>query len=344
MASKTAEKSATAAASLVERMSNRFGVDADKLLHILKATAFRQKKDQEISNEQLAALLVVAEQYNLNPFTREIYAFPDKSNGIVPVVGVDGWSRIVNENKHCDGVEFTYSDDLVTPEGAKVSCPEWIECLIYRKDRNRPTVIREYLDEVYREPFSSHNNGKPYTISGPWQSHPKRFLRHKAFIQCARIALGFTGLYDEDEANRIIDMGNVVEVSPSSSLPALEMAKIDPIVDELIKRAKAMNSWSASNQYLMQNFQGREFAYASNKLKTAEAEHLRAQDAQMRTLDPDAKEQPDFSHQNVQNEGQPPAAFEGFFEDPDPRGHGPIPDMADGDDFAFTGSGNHGDA
>ncbi len=36
----------------------------------------------------MAALMIVADQYGLNPFTREIFAFPDKQNGIVPVVGV----------------------------------------------------------------------------------------------------------------------------------------------------------------------------------------------------------------------------------------------------------------
>ena len=87
---RTTENKASNSQSLIQRMSNRFGVDADKLLSILKATAFRQKGEKAISNEQLAALLVVAEQYNLNPFTKEIYAFPDKNNGIVPVVGVDG--------------------------------------------------------------------------------------------------------------------------------------------------------------------------------------------------------------------------------------------------------------
>ena len=41
------------------------------------------------------ALLIVADQYGLNPFTREIFAFDDKRAGIVPVVSVDGWSRIL---------------------------------------------------------------------------------------------------------------------------------------------------------------------------------------------------------------------------------------------------------
>ncbi|EOJ4766922.1 recombinase RecT, partial [Escherichia coli] len=41
--------------------------------------------------------------------------------------------------------------------------------------------------------------------TGPWQSHPKRMLRHKAMIQCARLAFGFAGIYDNDEAERIVE-------------------------------------------------------------------------------------------------------------------------------------------
>ena len=40
---------------------------------------------------------------------------------------------------------------------------------------------------------------------------PRRMLRHKALIQGARIAFGFSGIYDEDEA-RDIGMKNVTPV------------------------------------------------------------------------------------------------------------------------------------
>lgn len=179
--------------SLVAKFAERFGVDGDKLLHTLKATCFKTK--EAASNEQMMALLVVADQYRLNPFTKEIFAFEDKHKGIVPVVSVDGWARIINEHPQYDGIEFTYSDDITTLAGGK-PCPTWCEARIYRKDRTRPTVVREYLDEVYQAPRGG--------FAGPWQSHTKRFLRHKTLIQCARVAFGFAGIYDEDEAHRII--------------------------------------------------------------------------------------------------------------------------------------------
>jgi phage recombination protein Bet len=185
--------------SLVEKIASRFSVEPDKLLATLKATAFKQQQG-EVSNEQMAALLIVADQYGLNPFTREIYAFPDKKGGIVPVVGVDGWGRIINDHPKSDGLEFNESEKATTPEGGKL-CPEWMEVVIHRKDRTHPIIVREYIDEVYRPAFEK--DGKRF--AGPWQTHTKRMFRHKVLIQGARVAYGFSGIYDEDEAQRIIE-------------------------------------------------------------------------------------------------------------------------------------------
>jgi hypothetical protein len=48
---------------------------------------------------------------------------------------------------------FNFSEEMVTMEGANSPAPAWTECCIHRKDRAHPTVIREYLDEVYKAPF-----------------------------------------------------------------------------------------------------------------------------------------------------------------------------------------------
>ena len=180
--------------SILAKFSDRYSVDPNKMLDTLKNVAFKQRNGH-ITNEQMIALLVVADQYKLNPFTKEIYAFPDKGS-IVPVVGVDGWSRIINSHENFDGMEYGYSESIVTEPNAK-PCPEWVECKMYRKDRSHAVVAREYLDEVYRPPMNGRN--------GPWQTHTKRMLRHKATIQCARLAFGFVGIYEEDEAQRIIE-------------------------------------------------------------------------------------------------------------------------------------------
>jgi len=210
---------------LLEKIADKYSVDAAKLMGTLKATCFRSK-DRAASDEEMMALLIVADQYGLNPFTKEIFAFPDKQNGIVPVVGVDGWSRIINDHKSLDGLEFRYSETMTTPKGGQ-ECPTWCEVVIYRKDRTHPTIVREYLDEVYREPFVFKDGN---TKAGPWQTHTKRFLRHKALIQGARIAFGFAGIYDEDEAERIIDITPRSEdAPPRPKLEDFEQKKPDPV-------------------------------------------------------------------------------------------------------------------
>lgn len=186
-------------------------VNPQELKETLIQTAFRT--ETQATDAQMASLLIVAGQYKLNPWTKEIYAFPDKNKGIIPVVGVDGWSRIINGNSNFDGMEFKFSENMVRMEGAKVDAPEWVECVIYRKDRTHPTVVREYLSECYRPPFKSKTG---YVVEGPWQSHPSRFLRHKATIQCARLAFGFVGIHDQDEAERIAESGQPVkDVTPN---------------------------------------------------------------------------------------------------------------------------------
>ncbi len=224
--------------SQAKKLAETFGIDGDaqEIVSVLKATAFRG----EVTDAQMAALLVVASQYGLNPWTKEIYAFPDKTNGIVPVVGVDGWSRIINENPHFDGIEFHHADEFVTMPGAKPS-PEWIECHIHRKDRSRPVVVREYLDEVYRAPFK----GKYGDVTGPWQTHTKRFLRHKAMIQCARLAFGYGGIYDQDEAERIVEavpvkhMGSVEDAAPQPAYTPEQFAELLPSWRKAIAAGKA---------------------------------------------------------------------------------------------------------
>ena len=189
--------------SLVEKLAERFGIaDGNKLFEALKQTAFSNGNKQP-TEAQMMALLVVADQHGLNPWTKEIYAFPDKKGGIVPVVGVDGWSRIANEHPEFDGVEFSMSDNLILMDEKTKPCPEYMECTVHRKDRTHSFTVREYLDEVYRPPVEKQGNRGAYTVTGPWQTHPKRFLRHKTMIQAFRLAFGFAGIYDSDEASRI---------------------------------------------------------------------------------------------------------------------------------------------
>lgn len=188
MTNEVATQEAAQKPSLLAKMAGRFNVEPAKMLNTLKATAFKG----DVSNEQMMALLIVADQYGLNPWTKEIYAFPDRQNGIVPVIGVDGWARIINSHDQFDGMDFEQDDESCT-------------CIIYRKDRGHPVKVTEYMKECKRE-------------VAPWKSHPRRMLRHKAMIQCARLAFGFVGVYDQDEAERIVEKDITPADDKSTSL------------------------------------------------------------------------------------------------------------------------------
>ena len=164
-------------ASALAVMASQFSVEPQKLLATLKATVFKGASDEE-----LLALVVVANSYKLNPLTKEIYAFPAKGGGIVPVVSVDGWTNMMNSHPQFDGLEHTFEHD---DKGGLISCT----AIIHRKDRNRPIKVTEYLSECRRN-------------TEPWKME-HRMLRHKALSQCVRVAFGFSGVHDEDEARDI---------------------------------------------------------------------------------------------------------------------------------------------
>jgi phage recombination protein Bet len=191
-------------ADIASITANRFNIDPDRVFDIMRATCFRQKNGG-VSNEQMVALLVVANQYGLNPFTKEIYAFAD-SGGIVPVVGIDGWIRLANEHDQYDGVETNfgpYEEQMVTrlvwgeQKGQKVLKrtpvygPEWVTVTVHRKDRSHPIVVTEFLNECWRD-------------TDPWNTSPARMLRHRGIIQAFRLAFGFAGIQGEDEAEGVV--------------------------------------------------------------------------------------------------------------------------------------------
>ena len=232
----------SALVNLSSALSERLGMGSSgsEVAETLKATAF--KGSTQVSDAQMIALMIVAQQYGLNPFVRELYAFPDKG-GIVPVVSVDGWSRIMNTHQQFDGMDFKSDDNSCT-------------CIIYRKDRTHPTSATEYMDECKRD------------NSPAWKSHPRRMLRHKAMIQAARLAFGFTGIYDQDEAERIVD----IDVTPKSQSNQIENKSLPTLTDEAFKQKSAV--WKKSmidkgeTAENLLSFLEAKYTFTENQLKT----------------------------------------------------------------------------
>jgi phage recombination protein Bet len=179
-------------------MASKFSVEPAKLLETLRATLM-----PKATNEEMLSFVVVANQYGLNPFTREIYAFPARNGGIQPVVSVDGWIKMMNSHPQFDGIEFKTED--------KDGKPYSVTATIHHKERSHPVEVTEYFSECNR-------------ATEPWKVNPRRMLRHKALIQCARVAFGFSGITDEEEATPQVQ----VNVTPSRPI---FRSKLEPKVE-----------------------------------------------------------------------------------------------------------------
>lgn len=214
MSTPTQTRTATAAAAprtpskpnVLAIIADRYNLPNDKVGMILASTAFSTGKNEPPPTvEEMQALAVVANEYHLNPFTREIYAFRNKrTGGIVPIVGVDGWVRIVERQDTFVGEQMTSGfDETIGPDGQQLGF--YYECFIHRSDRKFPISRRQYYKENVRD-------------TDPWKTMPTRMLQHRAYIQSARAAFGFGGIFDEDEGE-VIALGRGVDYLPASTSP-----------------------------------------------------------------------------------------------------------------------------
>jgi len=198
--------------SVLASMANRYGMEPKAFEVTVKATLGLDK----CNDGQFAAFLCVANEYKLNPLTREIYSFPTKTGGIQPIVGIDGWLNLANSHPMNDGMEFV---DVLDQQG----CLAAITCRIYRKDRRHPIEVTEYMGEC-----------KGNTI--PWKQWPARMLRHKAAIQCIRYAFGFAGIMDNDEYDRMMTVDAQVQKAVKNEPVRIAKKEVYPTHTDYIVR------------------------------------------------------------------------------------------------------------
>lgn len=200
---------APAKVSVMNALAAKLECDPAKLMPMLKKTAFATCRN----DEEFMAMCMVANTYGLNPILKEVYAFPGKGGNVMPIVGVDGWIKLMNSNPAFDGIEFEEGEDYCT-------------ATIYRKDRGHPIKATEWLAECMG-------------TTEPWKRWPRRMLRHKAMVQCARIAFGFAGIYDEDEAHRIASVAGAAEAAAEKAAAPRPSRGTDRLREALHVEAEA---------------------------------------------------------------------------------------------------------
>lgn len=245
----SAERAAAAARprTALEALANRLSVTPQVLQNTLKNTVFKGCSDAEF-----VALVIVANEYALNPLLREIYAMPKKGGGIQAIVGYDGWIKIANSHPQFDGYEAVHYRDAR-------GVVEAVEGVVYRKDRSHPTKKTIYLKEFKRG-------------TDPWNNSPNHMLDVRGFCQTIRLALGVALGVEGDE--NIIDGG---EIQPQpQSLPSRQ-----PAADDLNDEIPALNAGAYDQQT------GEIVETDERGMSVVDEETARALDANDGTLSPE---------------------------------------------------------
>ncbi|GAA5094952.1 phage recombination protein Bet [Bartonella acomydis] len=247
-------------------MANKYGFSHEQF----RKTIIKTCISHNFSDEEFAAFISVANTYGLNPLTKEIYALPKRGGGIIPVVSIDGWIKIIKSNPQFDGMTF---QDQLDKDGNIIA----IKCAIRLKDIKDPIEVTEYLNECKQK-------------SDTWQKYPARMLRHKATIQCARYAFGFSGIYEEDEAARINEINQNTQdqrVSHDTLMQIKELMNITQTEEErVLAYAKVNRLEDLSDKkslevlHLLKNKQNKQIDKAEQFLLQQEQTDAPIQDAE----------------------------------------------------------------
>ena len=201
--------------SALAKLSEKYGLEEAKLVDTLRATVIKSKKIKgrdgkpdswvPASIEEVNAGLMVAAHYDLDPMLKQIHFFPAEGGGIVPIVGYDGWVKLVNREKRFAGFR---SIDNLDGSGNLISTTGIMKVWVNEPGGESYEVeVTEYLEECRRD-------------TEPWKKWPRRMLRNKTYNQTARMAFGFSGLYDEDEGQRALEaMEAAIDVTPAVKIP-----------------------------------------------------------------------------------------------------------------------------
>lgn len=192
------DQSTTTALSIIDLYASERHLTRDDLVVTMMRTIMPHDKNGNdlATKADLIAFLQIARNYDLDPWAREIYCIVSRGK-VLPYISIDGYAKIVNRQPQYDGCEFDYEQN---PDGQFLS----VTCSMFRKDRSRPVRVTEFMSECYKPD------------SDAWKRNPARMLRHRAFIQAARLTFSIAGSLDED--NEMIDITPV----PPTSQPAID--------------------------------------------------------------------------------------------------------------------------
>jgi hypothetical protein len=170
--------------SLLATIARNYDMEPKSLNAAIRQVIFppQDRKGNAPTDAQVLVYLSVCHHNGLDPFSGMCWPFPMRDGGFKPVTSIDGWLFIQNNDPQFDGYDY---DEKLQDNGE----PIYGEIKIFRKDRSKPTVHREYFKEAYRD-------------TEPWKKQPHRMLENRTTVQGIRRAFGVKGMMDAEEAER----------------------------------------------------------------------------------------------------------------------------------------------
>jgi len=144
-----------------------------QLLDVLKQTVAKGTSDPEFK-----FFIELCQSSGFNPLKKEIWCFKS-GDKLITMVGINGFFERANAHPMYDGMELECDNEL---------SPTWVKCIVYRKDRSRPTTATALLKEFKKN-------------TPLWQSSPYHMLCKVAKAIALREAFSqqLSGLYIPEE-------------------------------------------------------------------------------------------------------------------------------------------------
>jgi len=188
-----------------ERVAAFLGCDQSRVFDVLRVIWTTTKGTPPLTNQELMVGMALVARYELDPFAREIYVTRGKK-GLMVIVGVDGWIRVLDRTDHYDGMDVSIDRD---GDDKVVS----VTTTIYSKNRSHPAQYVALADE-YRK------------LAGPVASTIFiHMLRIFSLKHAARLFVPLGSVVTEEEANWMAD---APPVDPVTSLDNLADKLTEP--------------------------------------------------------------------------------------------------------------------
>ncbi len=191
-----------------QQLAAFLGMDPQAMLSVIKAQCFRT--DRPVTDEQVAAFVVVANEMKLNPLLPGfLYAYPSSSGGIVPMMGPDGVYKKLSDRKDVKHHEVTvYPEDVTLP-------PTHAIASIYLEGRDKPLTYTA----IYAEWKMDKNP--------VWTQKPRHMLSLRALKQAARQVIH--GIpFDEDERKAMEEINVTPQADVASEAQQPTRAEAPP--------------------------------------------------------------------------------------------------------------------